>query len=116
MDRSSRECARPTHNPSKTRGNVGRAGGGEADQQTHRPSRVIERRCDTGHGLERDSASRQVQESSVVKSHGVIPLNITTARVPAQLQMPVAPVKPYQFNIPEYQVCQRHYTAARRQG
>jgi hypothetical protein len=53
----------------QARDNVGCGPGREADNEAHRPRRVIERTCDARHGRERGSACCQMQECATGKFH-----------------------------------------------
>src|SRR5262249_17423602 len=56
------------------RKNVGRAAGREGYDHTHRPRRIIERRCDARHGREHGSTCGQMQKMpSVGKFHVALP-------------------------------------------
>jgi len=53
----------------RTRDDVGRSAGGEADDNPHRPRRIGLRPCDARHGGQRGSAGGQMQKISAGKFH-----------------------------------------------
>jgi hypothetical protein len=55
---------------------VGRGAGRETDDDTHRPRRIIERRCDMWHGWQCGCACCQMQKFAAGKFHVVMPYQL----------------------------------------